>query len=91
MICGLLFAFFGVALSWAGIRGTLDGSIKSEGMSATFNTASPGIVMMICGAVLIGIATTREVNTKRTTVKPIESAETQDVKIYTEETTEEEE
>ena len=66
MICGLLFAFFGVALSWAGIRGSFSGAIDSGKLSTTINTASPGIVMMICGTVLIAIAVTREVHTETT-------------------------
>ncbi len=64
MVCGLLFAFFGVALSWAGISGSVSGAIDNGKLSASLNTASPGIVLMLCGTVLIGISVTREVRTR---------------------------
>ena len=58
---GVSFGFLGFALFLLGIRKETDASAEYENFQVKFARLSPGLLIIICATVLIGICVTREI------------------------------
>jgi hypothetical protein len=59
MIVGFFTIFLGVLVSWLGIESNYKLSGEYSGASTTLASASPGILLILCGTILLGICLTK--------------------------------
>jgi hypothetical protein len=54
LIIGLICVVGGLALIYAGVEGSIDWSLKGMGLESKLAKASPGVVLTVIGAIVIG-------------------------------------
>src|SRR4051794_27402327 len=60
MLLGMLFALLGAIMAWHGVTGEITTSMTSAPASAKLATASPGLVLVLCGTVIISFCLFKE-------------------------------
>lgn len=61
MVIGMSFGFLGFALFLIGIKGEMNIDASSKSFTVTFARMSPGIFVIFCAAILIGICVTKQI------------------------------
>jgi hypothetical protein len=61
---GMSFGFLGFALFLLGVKGEMDVNAKSEGYQVKIARISPGVFVILCAAILIGVCVTQKMEFK---------------------------